>query len=85
MLVLTRKTGQRLRVDNDIVFTVLKTGKNRVRIGIDAPEHVAVHREEVWDEIRERHKQDFPAPPCSQQPPIDDSRLAKQETGVVSI
>ena len=48
MLVLTRKTGQRVCVGNDIVFTVLETRKNKVRIGIDAPQHVAVDREEVW-------------------------------------
>lgn len=57
MLVLTRKTGQRLCVGNDIVFTVLETRKNRVRIGIDAPEHVAVDREEVWEKKRDRHAQ----------------------------
>lgn len=57
MLVLTRKTGQRLCVGNDIVFTVLETRKNQVRIGIDAPEHVAVDREEIWEKKRERPAQ----------------------------
>ena len=60
MLVLTRKTGQRLRVGNDIVFTVLETRKNRVRIGIDAPEHIVVDREELWEKKRERYGHDFP-------------------------
>lgn len=60
MLVLTRKTGQRLCVGNDIVFTVLDTRKNRVRIGIDAPEHVAIDREEVWEKKRDPHAQSPP-------------------------
>ena len=68
MLVLTRKRGQRICVGNNIVVTVLQTQKGRVRIGIDAPEHVAVHREEVWDEITEHYNQDFPAPLVSSNP-----------------
>ena len=62
MLVLTRKAGQRLCVGNDIVFTVLETRKNKVRIGIDAPGHVAVDREEIWEKKRERPGQSLLVP-----------------------
>lgn len=62
MLVLTRKTGQRVCVGNAIVFTVLETRKNKVRIGIDAPHHIAVDREEVWEKKRERPVQSPPFP-----------------------
>lgn len=51
MLVLTRRVGQSILVGDDIVVTVLDNGRDQVRIGIRAPHHVAVHREEVYAEI----------------------------------
>ena len=52
MLILTRRIGQRLIIDNDIVITVARCRGNQVCIGIDAPEDVSVHREEVYNLIR---------------------------------
>jgi len=60
MLVLTRKTGQRLHIGDYVVITVLEARKNKVRSGIDAPEDVAVDREEVWEKKRERDTQSSP-------------------------
>jgi carbon storage regulator len=51
MLVLTRRTGQSIRVGDDIVITVLEATRDQVRIGIRAPRSVGVHREEVYEEI----------------------------------
>jgi carbon storage regulator len=47
MLVLTRKVGERIVIDDSIVVTVLKVQGNRVRIGIRAPETVAIQRDEL--------------------------------------
>ena len=47
MLVLSRKTGQRIVVGNGLTITVLEVHKNRVRLGFDGPQDVAIHREEL--------------------------------------
>ena len=48
MLVLTRRTNERIIIGQDIVITVLKVQNDQVRIGIEAPRHIEVHREEVY-------------------------------------
>ena len=52
MLILTRRIGETLKIGNDIEVTILDTKGTQVRIGIDAPRSVAVHREEVFDRIQ---------------------------------
>lgn len=47
MLVLSREEGERIFIGGDIVVTLVRIRGNKVRLGIDAPEHVAVLREEV--------------------------------------
>lgn len=49
MLVLTRREGESLVIDNDIKVTVLSIKGNQVRIGIDAPESVPIHRQELLE------------------------------------
>ena len=51
MLVLTRRTGESIVIGNDIVVTVLEVRHDQVRIGIDAPRSVQVHREEVFNQV----------------------------------
>ena len=55
MLVLTRSIGDRLIIgkDGDIVLNVLDIRGNQVRIGIDAPKDVPVHREEIYQKIKD--------------------------------
>jgi carbon storage regulator len=48
MLILTRRIGEMLRIGADITVVVLGISDNQVRVGIDAPRDVAVHREEVY-------------------------------------
>lgn len=47
MLVLSRKLNEKIVIDGDIVITVVKIDRNQVRIGIEAPGHVPVFREEI--------------------------------------
>lgn len=52
MLVLTRCVGERLIINNgEIQLNVLEVKGNQVRIGINAPKHVSVHREEIYNRI----------------------------------
>lgn len=57
MLVLTRKTGQKLIIDNNIEVVILETRGESVKIGINAPKNVSVFREEVYEEIRRTNRE----------------------------
>jgi carbon storage regulator len=52
MLILTRRVGESLMIGREIVVTVLGVKGSQVRIGVNAPKNVAVHREEIYDRIR---------------------------------
>ena len=52
MLILTRRTGETLKIGDGVNVTVLGVKGNQVRIGVDAPKDVAVHREEIYDRIQ---------------------------------
>jgi carbon storage regulator len=58
MLVLTRRTGEAIRVGHDIVVTIMGLKGNQVRLGIDAPKAVAVHREEIYERIKAESETD---------------------------
>ncbi len=55
MLILTRRVGESLMVGDDVTVTVLGVKGNQVRIGINAPKDVAVHREEIYDRIQQQN------------------------------
>lgn len=52
MLVLTRKVGERIIIGDGIVVTVVRIQNDKIRIGIDAPNSVTVHREEVYHKTK---------------------------------
>jgi carbon storage regulator len=57
MLILTRKLGESITIGDDIKITFLETKGKQVRIGIEAPPHIVVHREEIYNLIREQNIQ----------------------------
>ena len=57
MLVLTRRTNQSIGIGPDVTITVVEIRGEQVRLGISAPRHVSVHREEVLQQIREQNRQ----------------------------
>jgi carbon storage regulator len=56
MLILTRRVGETLMVGDEITVTVLGVKGNQVRLGVNAPKDVAVHREEIYQRIRSENE-----------------------------
>ena len=53
MLILTRKIGEAVKIGDDIEVSIIGVKGNQVRLGINAPSDVAVHREEIYERIRQ--------------------------------
>ena len=57
MLILTRRVGESLRIGDEVAVTVLGIKGSQVRIGVNAPKKVSVHREEVYDRINDKNSE----------------------------
>ncbi|MFQ1016601.1 carbon storage regulator CsrA [Gilliamella sp. Occ3-1] len=53
MLILTRRVGETLIIGDDVVITILGVKGNQVRVGINAPKEVSIHREEIYNKIHQ--------------------------------
>ena len=56
MLILTRKSGERITIGDDIKIQIIEIKGKQVRLGIDAPRKYAIHREEVYIRIQDENK-----------------------------
>lgn len=56
MLVLSRKEYESIVVDDDIVITVMEIRGDKVRLGVEAPSRIPIHRMEVWERIRDENR-----------------------------
>jgi carbon storage regulator len=56
MLILTRRVGETLMIGDDVTVTVLGVKGNQVRIGVNAPKDVSVHREEIYERIKKEQQ-----------------------------
>ncbi len=72
MLVLTRKLGENIRIGDSVKITVLEVRSGQVKLGIDAPPEVKVHREEIYARIQEENRRGKTDAPQGPKPPRDD-------------
>ena len=59
MLILTRRVGETLTIGDDVTVTILGVKGNQVRVGVNAPKHVEVHREEIYNRIQTEKQKDI--------------------------
>jgi carbon storage regulator len=68
MLILTRRVGETVMIGNDVTVTILGVKGNQVRVGINAPKNVAVHREEIYERIKHEQQQGDSGEPHDKEP-----------------
>lgn len=76
MLILTRRVGETLMIGDEVTVTVLGVKGNQVRVGVNAPKEVAVHREEIYDRIRKEQDGDSKTPSADGKQDKADRELA---------
>ena len=73
MLILTRRVGETVMIGNEVTVTVLGVKGNQVRIGVNAPKDVAVHREEIYERIKREEDTNDPQSGAAVDQIIDDA------------
>ena len=65
MLIVTRRSGEKIMLGDDIVVHIMEIVGNSVRVGIQAPRSVPVYREEIWNAVREENRAAVDAAPAT--------------------
>ena len=80
MLVLTRKLGENIRIGDTVKIMVLEVRSGQVKIGIEAPAEVKVHREEIYARIQEENRRAQQPKPGDPEPPPPPTRESPGKT-----
>lgn len=84
MLILTRRVGETLMVGDDVSITVLGVKGNQVRIGVNAPREIAVHREEIYNRIQKEKEEGTPTSAAEQASNAHDMEASSESISVDS-
>ena len=79
MLVLTRKLGENIRIGDSVKITVLEVRSGQVKLGIEAPPEVKVHREEIYARIQEENRRAQRWKPEGENPPVGGAEKDRKE------
>ena len=79
MLVLTRKLGENIRIGDNVKITVLEVRGAQVKLGIEAPPEVIVHREEIYERIQEENRRASQTSPLALQDAANLIRKGKKK------
>jgi carbon storage regulator len=82
VLILTRRPGERVVIDEDILIEVMGVSGHTVRLGISAPEGVSIYREEIWLAVKEENRAAATADPSSlpTSPPLGAETRTKADS-----
>jgi carbon storage regulator len=74
MLILSRKTGESLVIDGRVIVKIIRTDGDTVKVGIEAPSNIPVHRQEVYEEIQKANREAATRVPHSQLPSLSKAK-----------
>ena len=70
MLILSRKSGESLVIDGRVIVKIIRTDGDTVKVGIEAPANITVHRQEVYEEIQKANREAANQAPLAQLPSL---------------